>query len=160
LLRSRCDAGDFKPMLIEIIAEPKVKLAFERIGRARPGPPPRCNFLFGDPFIQWPKSSARDPPHGECRVRVTAGIDPRGEETMEIVTRGAVNLELFALAAIVLLLIPGPAVLYIVGAPRAGPTRRTCLGSRHPRRHPRSCFRSRPGPVGDPRILRDSVQPR
>jgi threonine/homoserine/homoserine lactone efflux protein len=34
---------------------------------------------------------------------------------MEIVTPGAANLELFALAAIVLLLIPGPAVLYIVG---------------------------------------------
>ena len=34
---------------------------------------------------------------------------------MEIVIPGSVNLELFALAAIVLLLIPGPAVLYIVG---------------------------------------------
>src|SRR5271166_4291440 len=34
---------------------------------------------------------------------------------MEIVIPGAANLELFMGAAIVLLLIPGPAVLYIVG---------------------------------------------
>src|SRR3954471_19956430 len=34
---------------------------------------------------------------------------------MEIVVPGAANLELFIGAALVLLLIPGPAVLYIVG---------------------------------------------
>ena len=39
---------------------------------------------------------------------------------MEIVTRGAVNLELFALAAIVLLLIPGPAVRSLEQGRRAG----------------------------------------
>src|SRR6185436_15767288 len=36
-----------------------------------------------------------------------------GEETMEIVTPGAANLGLFISAAVVLLVVPGPAVLYI-----------------------------------------------
>ena len=59
LLRQRCDARGFGPLLIEIIAERKVALTFERTVRARPGPHTRCKFLFCDPIIQWRKSSAR-----------------------------------------------------------------------------------------------------
>ena len=52
---------------------------------------------------------------------------------MEIVIPGAANLGLFISAALVLLLIPGPAVLYVVArSVQQGTTGRLRFGSRHP----------------------------
>jgi threonine/homoserine/homoserine lactone efflux protein len=61
----------------------------------------------------------REPQRALTRLSPSAlveeGPSTKKDKNMEIVTPGAANLGLFISAALVLLLIPGPAVLYIVG---------------------------------------------
>ena len=73
---------------------------------------------------------------------------------VEIVTPGAANLGLFVSAALVLLLIPGPAVLYIVArSVEQGRLAGFVSAPRHPRRdaRPRRCRRV--GVVGGARVV-------
>ena len=59
-------------MQIEFVAERKVALTFEWIGCESHSPHRQCNFLFGDPIIQWPKSSARYSP--QCLKWAHSGL--------------------------------------------------------------------------------------
>jgi threonine/homoserine/homoserine lactone efflux protein len=52
-------------------------------------------------------------PHAADRAVVRGGAAPAQDESMEIIVPGTASLGLFVSAALVLLVVPGPAVLYI-----------------------------------------------
>ena len=80
---------------------------------------------------------------------------------MEIVTPGATSLGLFVGAALVLLLVPGPAVLYIVARSiEQGRLAGIRLRSRHPHRDTRPRARRCLGAVGAARLVGGGFQHR
>ena len=71
------------------------------------------------------------------------------------------TLAVFALAALAILAVPGPAVVYIVTRSiHQGRGGRARLGARDPRRHARPPDLRRRRPLGDPRLVRDGVHGR